>query len=273
MDADATAATWKAAATWKGLADSYEAARTRPDSFDVLMEFPAQLDLIGDVAGKRVLDLACGSGAKAIHLARQGAREVVGVDISETFVSDVAHLDPPSTTRFLRGDISRLDEIQGLCGRFDVVLLLNALGYADDELATLRAIRSLIEDAGAFRGRRRLHPRARASAAVRGRALGLDRCRARSRISRPQPLLLHLQLGREDDAQPSHRDVRRHRQPARRSRLLDRARRRADAERGAAPRVPSQGGVAGSLWRNADCPGAAAPVDRAMTIVALARAR
>jgi SAM-dependent methyltransferase len=144
MDADATAA------TWKGLAESYEAARTRPDSFDVLMEFPAQLELIGDVAGKRVLDLACGSGAKAIHLARQGAREVVGVDISETFVRDVARLDPPPTTRFLHGDISRLDDIQGLSGRFDVVLLLNALGYADDELVTLRAIRALIEDEGAF---------------------------------------------------------------------------------------------------------------------------
>jgi len=144
MDADATAA------TWKGLAESYEAARTRPDSFDVLMEFPAQLELIGDVAGKRVLDLACGSGAKAIHLAQQGAREVVGVDISETFVKDVARLDPPPTTRFLRGDISCLDEVEGLSGRFDVVLLLNALGYAEDELATLRAIRALIEADGAF---------------------------------------------------------------------------------------------------------------------------
>jgi len=138
------------AATWKALAQRYEAARTSPDSFDVLMEFPAQLELVGDVAGKRVLDLACGSGAKAIHLARLGACEVVGVDISQTFVSDVARLDPPPTTRFLRGDISRLDEIEGLSGRFDVVLLLNALGYADDELVTLRAIRALIEDDGAI---------------------------------------------------------------------------------------------------------------------------
>ncbi len=144
MDADPTAA------TWQGLADSYESARTKPDSFDVLMELPAQLELIGDVAGKRVLDLACGSGAKAIHLAHQGARELVGVDISETFVRDVARLGPPPTARFLRGDISRLDEVEGLSGRFDVVLLLNALGYADDELATLRAIRALIEDDGVF---------------------------------------------------------------------------------------------------------------------------
>jgi len=125
------------------------------------MEFPAQLSLIGEVDGKRVLDLACGSGAKAIHLARQGAREVVGVDTSETFVRDAARLEPPPATRFLRGDISRLDEIEGLSGRFDVVLLLNALGYADDELVTLRAIRALIEDDGAF-------ILARASASLRG---------------------------------------------------------------------------------------------------------
>lgn len=138
------------AETWEKLAPSYETARTRADSFDALMEFPAVLSLIGEVAGQRVLDLACGSGAKAIHLAQQGAREVVGVDISETFIEDVGRLEPPPTTRFLRGDISRLDEIDGLVGRFDVVLLLNALGYVDDKLVTLRAIRRLIADDGAF---------------------------------------------------------------------------------------------------------------------------
>lgn len=138
------------AATWKGLAKSYETARTRPDSLDVLMEFPAQLSLIGDVRGKRVLDLACGSGAKAIHLAHQGAREVVGIDISETFMKEVGLREAPPTTRFLRGDISRLGEIDGLTGPFDIVLLLNALGYADDELVTLSGIRSLVADDGAF---------------------------------------------------------------------------------------------------------------------------
>lgn len=138
------------AAAWDRLAGSYEAARSRPDSLDALMEFPAQLSLIGDVARKRVLDLACGSGAKAMYLARQGAGEVVGVDISKTFIDDAVRLQPPPNTRFLRGDISRLEEIEGLTGRYDVVLLLNALGYADDELATLRAIRDLVNDDGVF---------------------------------------------------------------------------------------------------------------------------
>ncbi len=89
MDADGPGATWDA------LAGSYEIARTKPDSFDVLMEFPAQMSLIGEVADKRILDLACGSGAKAIHLARQGAREVVGIDISKSFIDDVARRQPP----------------------------------------------------------------------------------------------------------------------------------------------------------------------------------
>ncbi len=144
MDADGPGATWGA------LAGSYEIARTKPDSFDVLMEFPAQMSLIGEVADKRILDLACGSGAKAIHLARQGAREVVGIDISKSFIDDVARRQPPPHAHFLHGDISRLDEIDGLTGMFDIVLLLDALGYADDELATLRAIRHLVEDDGAF---------------------------------------------------------------------------------------------------------------------------
>jgi len=137
-------------ATWDALAGSYEMARTKPDSFDVLMEFPAQLSLVGEVADKRILDLACGSGAKAIYLANGGAGEVLGIDISKTFIDDVARRQPPSNAHFLRGDISRLDEIEGLTGLFDIVLLLNALGYADDELATLRTIRRLVKDDGAF---------------------------------------------------------------------------------------------------------------------------
>lgn len=57
-----------------------------------------------------------------------GAREVVGIDISKTFIDDVVRRQPASNARFLRGEISRLDEIEGLTGQFDIVLLLNALG-------------------------------------------------------------------------------------------------------------------------------------------------
>jgi len=41
----------------------------------------AELRLVGDVAGKRVLNLGCGAGSAAIALARQGAK-VIAVDAS-----------------------------------------------------------------------------------------------------------------------------------------------------------------------------------------------
>lgn len=41
------------------------------------------LALLPDVNGRRVLDLGCGAGQLARHLATRGAAEVIGVDVSE----------------------------------------------------------------------------------------------------------------------------------------------------------------------------------------------
>lgn len=43
------------------------------------------LDLIGDVRGKRVLEVGCGDGALAVELAKRGA-DVTGVDASERMI-------------------------------------------------------------------------------------------------------------------------------------------------------------------------------------------
>ena len=47
----------------------------------IALEEPLVLELLGDVAGKDVLDAACGTGRYLLHLARAGAH-VAGVDIS-----------------------------------------------------------------------------------------------------------------------------------------------------------------------------------------------
>lgn len=58
---------------WDGLAGDYELARQRLDSFDRLLEWPTQRAILGDVTGQRILDVGCGSGAKAVTLAEDGA--------------------------------------------------------------------------------------------------------------------------------------------------------------------------------------------------------
>lgn len=41
----------------------------------------------GDVAGKSILDIGCGSGVYSIELARRGARRVLGLDFSEPMLA------------------------------------------------------------------------------------------------------------------------------------------------------------------------------------------
>ncbi len=129
---------------WLELAPDYERARSREDSLDRLVEWPAQRDLLGDVTGRSVLDVGCGSGAKLAELAGDGATASVGVDISGNFLS----AQQPGL-EFIQGDLCELDSIPRLAGRmFDRILFLQSFGYAKDPVRTLQAARAMLADGG-----------------------------------------------------------------------------------------------------------------------------
>ncbi|MGI5127129.1 methyltransferase domain-containing protein [Pseudonocardia sp. CA-107938] len=69
-----------AANDYDSFARSY-AAHNESKAFNAGYERPAVLAMVGDVAGKHVLDAGCGAGAHAAELVARGAR-VVGVDAS-----------------------------------------------------------------------------------------------------------------------------------------------------------------------------------------------
>lgn len=129
---------------WQGLSPDYERARTREDSLDRLVEWPAQRDVLGDVTGRSVLDVGCGNGAKLAELVAHGAIASVGVDISGNFV----RARPPGL-EFIQGDLSDLGSLPGLAGRtFDRILFLQSFGYARDPVRTLSAARAMLTDGG-----------------------------------------------------------------------------------------------------------------------------
>jgi SAM-dependent methyltransferase len=126
------------------LAPDYERARNRSDSLDRLVEWPAQRECLGDITGRSVLDLGCGSGAKLAELVRAGAGASVGVDISGSFI-----IEHPSGLELVQGDLSELDSIAALAGRrFDRIMFLQSFGYASDPIRTLRVARAMLADDG-----------------------------------------------------------------------------------------------------------------------------
>lgn len=129
---------------WLELAPDYERARSREDSLDRLVEWPAQRDLLGDVTGRSVLDVGCGNGGKLAELVGDGATASVGVDISGNFLSA-----PPPGLEFIRGDLSELGSVPELVGRtFDRILFLQSFGYAKDPVRTLQAARAMLAEGG-----------------------------------------------------------------------------------------------------------------------------
>ena len=68
--------------------------------------FPEELELLGALAGQRLLHLSCNSGADTLSLAAHGA-QVTGVDISDEAIATARRLaaDSGGTGEFVRADV------------------------------------------------------------------------------------------------------------------------------------------------------------------------
>ncbi|MET7768817.1 class I SAM-dependent methyltransferase [Nocardia sp. NPDC005366] len=137
-------------------------AHARDGFYNAHYDRPACLELLGDVAGRTVLDAACGPGLYAQELLARGAR-VVGLDQSPRMVE-------LSRDRLPEGDFRVHDLAEPLHwvpdASVDLVLFALALEYVDDRVAALREMRRALRPDGAL-VLSRLHP------ALTGRATDL----------------------------------------------------------------------------------------------------
>lgn len=99
----------------------------------------ALLDLLGPVAGLRVLDVACGHGRISRELARRGA-EVAGIDISAALISKAreAEQNEPLGIRYVHADVT----VQGAFGEggFGAATCNFGLSDIDDLDAAITAV-------------------------------------------------------------------------------------------------------------------------------------
>jgi SAM-dependent methyltransferase len=114
--------------------------------FNAHYDRPACLDLLGDVAGRRVLDAACGPGLYAAELAGRGA-EVVGFDQSPRMIELCRERVPGAEFRVhdLADPIGWLPDAS-----VDLALCALAIEYVDDRVAALRELRRVLQTGGAL---------------------------------------------------------------------------------------------------------------------------
>jgi 2-polyprenyl-3-methyl-5-hydroxy-6-metoxy-1,4-benzoquinol methylase len=95
-------------------------------------EIPFLLSRLGSPKGKRVLDLACGTGRHSVALALEGV-EVVGIDKSETMIQRAVENAKAKrvSPKFILGEMSEFQSITE--DQYDMVICLgNSLALVDD---------------------------------------------------------------------------------------------------------------------------------------------
>jgi ubiquinone/menaquinone biosynthesis C-methylase UbiE len=119
------------------------------DGFQHGLVVPVLLDLVGDVRGRRVCDLACGQGYVSRRLALRGA-EVVGIDVSTKLLELAQQREraEPLGIDYRNGDAQDLGVLAG--ERFDGVACNMALIAIPDLDATLATVSECIGPAGWF---------------------------------------------------------------------------------------------------------------------------
>lgn len=121
---------------------TYMRSRQRPDSPNDTLERPVLLELTGELAGQRILDLGCGDAAFGRDALARGCRAYVGVEGSQNMVAAARR-----TLAGTPGEVAHATiEAWGYpAAAFDLVVSRLALHYiADVAAAFARVYRTLV---------------------------------------------------------------------------------------------------------------------------------
>lgn len=122
--------------------DSYLGALTER------IEEEAIFRLVGDMSGKRLLDLGCGDGTYSIAAFQRGAR-VTGVDISDAML-DSARRRATACGASVEWRQASAESLPYDSGTFDIILAVTILCFVKDPLQAVQEVSRVLRPGGSF---------------------------------------------------------------------------------------------------------------------------
>ncbi|MCB5168458.1 methyltransferase domain-containing protein [Streptomyces bambusae] len=135
---------------YDGIGEAFEGFKTLP--VIRYAEVPGFLALVGDVTGRSVLDIACGTGFYSRELKRRGASRVLGFDISGAMVDAAAALEQAEPLG-IDYEVADTATLRTFDEPFDVAVAVQAFNYANDVAEIERMmhnIRRSLKPGGSF---------------------------------------------------------------------------------------------------------------------------
>ncbi|MBR6403464.1 MAG: class I SAM-dependent methyltransferase [Eubacterium sp.] len=134
---------------WNDHADLWFGTTALPE-YGVRFPTEDDLHLFGNVQGKRMLEICCGSGHSLVYNAKRGAAELWGADISMKQLENASRLlvDEGYTAHLLCSKME--DELDVPKDYFDYVYSIYGIGWTTDLQGTFDKIASYLKKDGIF---------------------------------------------------------------------------------------------------------------------------
>lgn len=134
---------------WDAIADDWFGTTALP-TYGVLIPTENKLKLFGDVKGKKILDIGCGSGHSLKYHGDNGASELWGLDISTKQIENADKFLQESGYTFKLFN-SPMEINPGIpTDYFDIVYSIYAIGWTVDIEKTFKLISSYLKKDGIF---------------------------------------------------------------------------------------------------------------------------
>lgn len=127
--------------------EEYKMLREGDGNANILVEKPALFSMVPELNGKSVLDLGCGYGENCLEFVRRGAKDVVGIDISDKMLQIAKEENSVESVEYMHmcmEDISQLDR------KFDCIFSSLAIHYVKDFAKLIKDVYELLNPGGYF---------------------------------------------------------------------------------------------------------------------------